>query len=127
MTRVALISVVAYGLMLLLVGLAGIGLARWELTHLFAVAPDATFLNQYRFLKAVEMGSGVFCLVFCRDIIGNGRSTLPFLVLVAAGVVARSIAWVVDGRPSWPFTVFLVLEAVVLVLVILELRRRRID
>ncbi|HVQ09057.1 MAG TPA: DUF4345 family protein [Allosphingosinicella sp.] len=127
----AFLAVVAYGLVLFCVGLIGIVTARWELLTVFGVdtggiVPDeATFLNQYRFLKAVELGAGVFCLMQRHAILdGEKVAAWPFLVIVAGGVAARSIAWVADGRPSWLFIAHLVLESIVLVIYLLHLRRR---
>lgn len=127
---VARFAAAAYGVMLCVVGAAGILSARWELGVVFGLDPGswprdvaATFLNQYRFLKAVELGSGVFCLAFLDHIIRGGVAALAFLVLVGLGVGARSIAWIADGRPAMAFIVFLALEAVVFVIVALHLKR----
>ena len=83
----------------------------------------ATMLNQYRFLKAVELGAGLFCLAFRRDILAGGRPAGVFLAIVALGVAARTTAWIADGRPATLFVIFLVLEIVVLVVVLLHLRQ----
>ncbi len=120
MKRTALIAVIAYGLMLCVVGIAGILSARWELTQIFDLNmsaldthTQATFLNQYRFLKGLELGGGIFCLCLRQQILMGKTEGRVFLGLVGAGVITRSVAWIVDGRPSWPFVTFLVLEAVV--------------
>ena len=131
MRPVAYFAVVAYGLMLFGVGLVGILTARWELLTVFgvdtnAIVPDeATFINQYRFLKAVELGAGLFCLMQRRQILDGERiAAWPFMVIVGGGVAARSIAWVADGRPSLLFLGHLALETIVLVIVALHLRPR---
>ena len=132
MKRAATILVAAYGLMLVCVGLAGVVSARWELAAIFSFDVDslgegtATFLNQYRFLKAVELGAGVFCLMQLRPILDGGVPARVFLVLVGGGIVARSLAWAADGRPSWPFLAFLGLEALVLAVFVLHLRQRHV-
>jgi len=120
MKRAATILLIGYTAMLCGVGLAGIFTSRWELTHVFgldlaAMTPQirATFLNQYRFLKAVELGAGLFCWFMRKPILDGGTIGKVFLALVGGGVVARTLAWMVDGRPSWPFIAFLVLEALV--------------
>jgi hypothetical protein len=129
MRRTATLLVVAYGLMLLCVGTAGVVAARWELGTVFGLDPgglgegDATFLNQYRFLKAVELGAGAFCLMMLRPILDGGAAARAFFVLVAGGVAARSLAWIADGRPSWPFLAFLALEALVLLVFLLHWRQ----
>ncbi len=111
-----------YGLMLLAVGFVGVWTARQELQTIFGLAPDswtsdvqATFLNQYRFLKSMEFGAGLFCIVFRPSILQGGTAGAVFLAIVGAGVVARSFAWAVDGRPAALFVVFLVLELVVFI------------
>jgi hypothetical protein len=130
MKRFATFLVIAYGLMLCGVGAAGILTARWELTQVFGLdvgawspSVQATFLNQYRFLKALELGGGFFCIFLRTSILTGGTAGRVFLALVGGGVLARSLAWVVDGRPSSPFVVFLVLEALVLVVTAVYLRR----
>lgn len=113
--------VVAYCLMLVVVGVAGIVSARRELAHLYglrfsAIAglDEVTFLNQYRFLKAVELGAGCVCLLQLGAIMSGGKAGFGFLVLVAGGAGARLLAWLADGRPAPLFITFLVLEAIVL-------------
>ncbi len=129
--RAATLLVVAYGVMLCGIGVVGIFTAGWELTRVFGLdiaALDlhvrATFLNQYRFLKAVELGGGLFCLFSRGSILAGGPIGKVFLALVGGGVVARSLAWVIDGRPSWPFLAFLALEALVFVVTVLYLWSR---
>ena len=130
MTAATRLLILGYGAMLCVVGLAGIVAAPWELRTIFgldpAALPDevrATLLNQYRFLKAVEFGAGVFCLGLRRRILAGGPETRMFVALVAAGVIARSYAWIADGRPATAFIVFLLLEAVVLLAVLAMLAR----
>lgn len=131
MTRAATFLVGAYGVMLLLVGIAGIFTAEWELRHLYDLnfgewpKAEATFLSQYRFLKGVEMGAGTFCLILGRAIMSGGRASAVFLLLIAGGIIARSLAWVADGTPSWPMLVFLGLETLVLVVYLVHLRQVR--
>lgn len=128
-TPVASVLQWGYSAMLLVVGAAGIATARWELATVFEIDPgswshdvQATMLNQYRFLKSVELGAGVFCLAYRADIMAGGRSSRIFLAIVALGVLARVFAWLVDGRPSVLFLIFLALEVLTLVAVALHLR-----
>ncbi len=79
-------------------------------------------LNQYRFLKSVELGAGIFCLAYRADITAGGRASRVFFAIVALGVTARSVAWFLDGHPAVPFVIFLVLEALTFVAVSLHLR-----
>lgn len=124
-------SVIGYALMLLGVGFTGVVAARWELQAFFGVHLDkvdsgaGTILNQYRFLKSVEFGAGVFCILFLGPILDGGRAAAVFLVLAVGAVIARCIALAFDGTPTWPFFVFLGLEALVLIVYLLHLRRHR--
>lgn len=132
MRTAARILLWGYGAMLCAVGFAGIWISGWELDTVHHLATEswppavrASFLNQYRFLKGVELGGGLFCLGLQARILDGGREGALFLALVAAGVVARVFAWIADGRPSTAFIVFLALEFLVLVVVGLFLRGRR--
>lgn len=119
-----------YGLMLLFVGLYGIFQAPWELRTVFDLDPaaagqTATLLSQYRFLKAVEAGFGLFCLLQRRNILVGGPAAVIFLAGCGFGVFARIWSWAFDGRPARMFVLFLVLEAVTFALVWLYARRDR--
>ena len=129
-SRTAVVLQLGYSVMLVVVGTAGILSARWELATIFKVDPSAwppdvqaTMLNQYRFLKGLELGSGVFCLAYRTDIMAGGRAAWVFLAIVAAGIAGRAYAWTVDGRPATAFVIFLVLEALVFVAVVAHLRQ----
>ena len=126
----ARVLVISYGAMLCVVGAAGILFARWELGRVFSLDVtmwshdvNATFLNQYRFLKAVEFSSGLFCLAYLKSILTGEKSARIFLALVAAGVAARIIAWIADGQPSALFLIFLALEILVFCVVVIHLRQ----
>lgn len=126
----ATIFQLGYGLMLFFVGLYGIFHAPWELHTIFDLDPAAaghasTLLSQYRFLKAVEGGFGLFCLWQRREILDGGPASVIFLAGCGFGVFARTWSWAVDGRPASMFIVFLVLEAITFALVWLHARRDR--
>lgn len=123
MTALTLVCIYGYGATLFLVGLVGCFIGPWELSVLFGISGDATFFNQYRFLKAMEMVAGWFCLTYAREVLYPGKIANMFIFLVAAGVFARSLAWIIDGTPRWPFLLFLLLEALVLAVVLVKLRR----
>jgi Domain of unknown function (DUF4345) len=125
--RASVLLHLGYGLYLVGVGVAGIALPRWELSQVFgldvenwALPIQATFLNQYRFLKAVELGAGLFCLVLWRPIQQGERVGLVFVALLAAGILARLVAWVSDGQPHPAFIGFMALEIVVLAVYLLH-------
>jgi len=128
-TRVASILQLAYSTMLVATGTAGIVTARWELSTVFGIDLSAwphdiqaTMLGQYRFLKSVELGAGIFCIAYRKSIMGGDRAAAVFLAILFIGVSARTLAWIVDGRPAAAFIAFLVLEAIVFVAVALHLR-----
>ena len=132
MIRITRLLTLVYVLALILVGGSGVFIAEWELQHVFALdtaalAPsvEATLLNQYRFLKAVEFAAGVVCLIGFKQIFAEPRITRLFLLLVGAGVAARVLAIVVDGWPKPMFLVFLAVELAVFVLVALHHVRQR--
>jgi cytochrome b subunit of formate dehydrogenase len=113
-----------YSLMLIVVGASGIFIARWELATVFSLdmasmneSVRATLLNQYRFLKAVELAFGIFCISYRRDIFVRLRDVRVFLAGVSAGVAARLGSWLVDGTPEPAFMAFMALELITGVLV----------
>jgi hypothetical protein len=119
MRQVTRVFYYGYTLMLLGVGGSGVLIAPWELPHIFAVdlsamgaQPAATLLNQYRFLKSMELAFGLFCWLYRRPIWAGGQARGLFLAGVFAGVAARAISIGVDGVPHWAFLVFAALELV---------------
>lgn len=128
-TEVASLLQLGYSAMLVAIGAAGIFNARWELATVFGIdrsawplATQATMLNQHRFLKSVELGAGLFCFAYRSSIMAGGRASAVFLAIVGLGVCARTLSWIVDGRPATAFVIFLVLEACVFIAVALHLR-----
>jgi hypothetical protein len=120
-----------YTLMLLGIGSSGMLIAPWELRTIFAVPLDAfsplaqaTLLNQYRFLKAMELAFGLYCLFWRGAIHHPGPANRLFLAGVAAGVAARLGSWLVDGTPHPIFLGFAAGEAITGVLVAWRVRRR---
>ena len=129
MKLAASLLVIAYGLMLLVVGAVGMFTAALELHRLFGVdlpriADGRSFASQYGFLKGVELGAGSFCLLLRREILAGGPAATAFVILVAGGILARGFAWAVHGRPSAAFIVFLLLEILVLTVFLLRPRER---
>ena len=122
-----------YALMLLFVGFVGVWTARTEIQLIFRLQveswpPDvaATFLNQYRFLKGLECGAGIFCVVFHSQIMEGGSHALTFVAIVLLGILGRTVAWIADGRPSALFLIFLALEIFVLGVFVLNARMKNV-
>lgn len=71
---------------------------------------EANLLSQYRFLRAIELGFGVFALLHRHEIFENVRYNALFLSVMAAGVGARLLSLVLDGTPNAAMLYFLVTE-----------------
>jgi hypothetical protein len=117
--------VVAYGLFAGYVGLVVVagawgafGPARLDHRWLFDLdvgelepATETGLLSQYRFLRAIELGFGLYAIRYWRQIFADSRFGRPFLVVMTLGVLARVGGWIWDGRPSPLFLFFLATEA----------------
>jgi NADH:ubiquinone oxidoreductase subunit K len=121
-----------YAAALLVIGGIGVFFAETELTRVFSVDLDqlevqkkATILNQYRFLKGIEFAVGVICITHRKQIFSAMEPAKAFLLVVFAGVFARSFSVLVDGTPSWPFLMFLAGELLVGVVIGFDVWRRR--
>lgn len=106
-----------YVLALIGVGASGMLIAPWELRTLLDVPLDsmpdsaqATLFNQYRFLKALELAFGLFCVTYRREIFRLTPAHRIFLAGLLAGVAARLGSWAIDGTPIVMFLVFAALE-----------------
>lgn len=77
----------------------------------------ATMLNQYRFLRAIEMGFGMLSLHERARIHTDVPTNRLFLSLMACGIAARAVGRAVDGRPRANAHVFGGSELVGLVLI----------
>lgn len=67
-------------------------------------------VDQYRFLRAIEFGFGLFCLFLVREIFSVPRYNLLFLATMTAGTCARIVSLVRDGTPSDAMCFFLGFE-----------------
>lgn len=115
-----------------IIGTSGLLTAPWELKEIFGLDPNwlasedaASFLNQYRFLKVIEGGFGLFGLLKLKSILDGGVSNIIFLTGCGLAVIARSFSWMVDGRPDAMFIAFLVIEALTFLLVLIHSKRAR--
>ena len=66
----------------------------------------ATVLSQHRFLRAIEMGFGIYSLRQREPIHRDPATNRVFLSLMASGIAARALARLVDGRPRTNAYVF---------------------
>lgn len=71
--------------------------------HDLAPATSASLVSQYRFLRAIEFGFGMFGIVYRREIFASRAFNRLFLATMSFGVVARLASLLTDG---WPFPIF---------------------
>lgn len=69
-------------------------------------------LSQYRFLRALELGFGLFALVFVKEIFSDFKFNRLYLTIMGLGVLARIFSWVFDGAPSYLTMFFMFYEAI---------------
>jgi len=69
-------------------------------------------LSQYRFLRALELGFGIFSLYFVKAIFTLKPFNYLFLLIMGLGILARIFSWFFDGNPSLLTKFFMVYEAV---------------
>ncbi|HLW21216.1 MAG TPA: DUF4345 family protein [Cyclobacteriaceae bacterium] len=79
--------------------------------HSLEEQAKVNLLSQYRFLRALELGYGLFAIVFLKEIFSVKRFNLLFLSIMGLGILARIASWFVDGTPSGLFIFFLSYEA----------------
>jgi len=130
MTTLAL--VLFYGYVVTLVVAGGFGmvaapadvrlLSRLDPNRLGSTISTASLLSQYRFLRAVEMGFGISALAFRREIFTEMPLARFFFGTMLAGIVARIVGWVVDGRPYGAHIGFMLYEVVSIVVIVLVIR-----
>lgn len=80
-------------------------------------------LSQYRFLRALELGYGLFAILFTKEIFTQKRFNTLFLLIMFSGVLARVVSWVVEGSPSRLFYFFLIYEMTGVVIIYLYTRK----
>lgn len=91
-----------------------------------ATLPDLTrtnLLSQYRFLRALELGFGLFAIVFRKEIFTVKKFNTVFLAIMGGGVLARVVSLIDDGSPSWFFYFFMIYECVGLIVIYLYKRK----
>lgn len=98
------------------IGVSGVLLGPWELTHLVVsdlgdVAVErVTVLNQLRFLKAMELAMGLVLLVLRREALDDRRHQRAVLLVLWVTPLARVVSLVLDGWPHPMFTALLAFE-----------------
>jgi len=127
--RASLVFFFVYVALLIVAGAWGIVGARLDMSVLLRLhindLPDRTaanLLSQYRFLRAIELGFGVFAFTHWRRIYTLRSYNRLFLSVMAAGVAARLLSLGLDGGPSWWMYLFLGWELVGVALIFLATR-----
>ena len=100
--------------LLILAGAWGVFFARIDHRLLFhldvrVLVPisAASLVSQYRFLRAMEFGFGVFSIVYRHEIFTVRAFNRLFLITMAFGVMARIVSIILDGPPLPVFYFFL--------------------
>jgi uncharacterized protein DUF4345 len=115
--RVALVLFFGYVVLLIVAGAGGIVGARLDMPWLLRVhlgdlphRAQANLLSQYRFLRALELGFGLFALRYRREIFRLRSYNRIFLATMGCGVAARLLSLGADGWPSVWMYAFLAWE-----------------
>ena len=82
----------------------------------------ASALNQYRFMKSVEFGFGLFALLFRKEIYTVPKFNRFFLGIVFLGATMRVLSMVVDGRPHKAYIFFAALEFTIGIIILVYSR-----
>jgi hypothetical protein len=114
-----------YALFLILIGgIPGLFAPRWGPLH-FEVFARAIFpaplgaeviastLNQYRYMKSMEFGFGLFALLYRKEIYQSRKMNRYFLGIMTLGAIERTISIFIDGQPNPAYVYFAIIEFVV--------------
>ncbi len=92
---------------------------KWDFEFLFNFRIDDLYdferiniLSQYRFLRAIELGFGIFALTFFKQIFSEKKFNFLFLTIMGLGILARVASWIWDGNPGLLTKFFLFYEAI---------------
>ena len=121
---------IGYVVLLVAAGAWGLFFATFDFDHVLGLSlADAdpqgrtNMLSQYRFLRAVEFGVGLLFIYYRHDVFNNLVFNRFFLLLMTAGVLARTISLITEGSPSPIFYSFLASELVGAALIYLYTRK----
>ena len=74
--------------------------------------PRINMISQYRFLRALELGFGIFSILFVKNIFTEKKFNTLFIFIMSSGVLARICSIIFDGLPSRMMYFFLGFELV---------------
>ena len=81
-------------------------------THLLPDYSRINMMSQYRFLRAIELGFGLFSVIFVRDIFSEKKFNRLFLFIMGSGILARVASIMFDGSPGGLMYFFLIFEVI---------------
>ncbi|MDB5261453.1 MAG: hypothetical protein JWQ14_734 [Adhaeribacter sp.] len=84
----------------------------------------ASMLTQYRFLRLIEAGFGLFAFLFTREIFTLYKFNRLFLSVMFLGVAARLVSYFIDGPPHGIFYFFAIYELVGVIFIFLYTRNQ---
>lgn len=115
--RTSFVLFFAYVGLLILAGAEGLLLARLDQRVLLGLElgqlPDrvqANLLSQYRFLRGIELGFGLFAFLHRGEIHTDAAFNRLFLTGMAAGILGRVVSLLLDGSPAWWMYAFGIVE-----------------
>ncbi len=82
-------------------------------------------LSQYRFLRALELGFGLFAILFVKKIFSEKKFNILFLVIMGSGILARLTSWMADGIPNGFSMLFMYYELAGLIIIFLYTNKIR--
>lgn len=114
---------------LILAGIWGVFFAQIDILLLLNIQINqlppvaaANLLSQYRFLRAIEFGFGLFAFVFREQIYFDRIYNRLFLSVMTFGIVARLIATILDGPSALIMYLFALFEIIGIVIIFLSTR-----
>jgi hypothetical protein len=132
--KASLVFFYGYVLTLILAGAWGIFGARLDMSVLLRVhihdvshRAAANLLSQYRFLRGIELGFGLFALVYRHQIYTLRSFNRLFLFTMGCGILGRLVSLPLDGSPSIWMYFFAAFEATGIVLIYAATRRTLVD
>lgn len=84
----------------------------------------ANLLSQYRFLRAMEFGYGLFAILFTKEIFSLKKYNRLYLAIMLAGVLARIVSILDDGSPTALFYFFLIFELIGVIVIYLYFKMK---
>jgi hypothetical protein len=79
-------------------------------------------LSQYRFLRAIEMGFGIFSFYFTKQIFTKREFNTLFLIIMGSGILARLTSLIADGQSNILSMFFMIYEFIALVIIVIYTR-----